>query len=609
MGVSKSLALAATAFFAASAFADLDFSAVSAQIDARAAAATGRTLAACVSLKKTLVKSDRAGLVDDFAKLRAVAGALSGRLAGDATLADAVDEQIVAGFGALDAESTHLTETADALTSAGERARCGVFGKRGDANAAAAAKARGAGRVAAATTYARRAAAAYENGAALAMRLFARQSARGLKWSVPLSGRGGALLSVWTGPGLTPDVYVVGADDGAGPTFLRMGAEGWVRVPVGPSGDLWWVTGVGGQVYAAGTGGRVVRYDPATGDLADLSTGVNVILFGVWGASTNEVWAVGGNDDGTVPRTALMRHDGVSWTSVDLPEAANNRTLFKVWGAAADDVWVCGQAGLLMHYDGHAWSVVPSDTFESLFTVHGSAPTIAVGGAVQPTIVEDLTSGFASAAVPAGSNDMRGVFVPAKGEPWACGLAGTLMRRVNGTWSRVGGLPALSADDFHAVAIDDAGAVYVVGGDLSVMDRGTLLYYGSRPLPPANAVYPQAKLSEKIAPIFSADHGVFRQWSCAVGGCHVAASPSGDLDLFVDPHSMWSRLVRVKSSESPLLRVLPGRPSQSYLVQKLAGTQAGRGPGNDRMPFGGPYLDDADMDAVRAWILEGARDN
>jgi hypothetical protein len=72
---------------------------------------------------------------------------------------------------------------------------------------------------------------------------------------------------------------------------------------------------------------------------------------------------------------------------------------------------------------------------------------------------------------------------------------------------------------------------------------------------------------------------------------------------------MWSRLVGVKSSESPLMRVLPGRPSMSYLVQKLAGTQAGRGQNNDRMPLGGPYLDLADMDAVRAWILEGARDN
>jgi hypothetical protein len=599
----------ALALVAAPAFADLDFSAVSAEIDARAATATGRTLAACVSLKKKLAKTDRAGLVDDFAKLRAVAGALAGRLAGDAVLADAADAQIVAGFDALAAESAHLVEIVDALNSARDRARCQTIGRRGDKFAAAAATARGSGRVAAAAISARRSAAAYENGIALATTLFARQNARGLKWSVPLSGRAGALLSVWTGPGLVPDVYVVGADDGAGPTFLRMAAEGWVRVPVGPSGDLWWVTGVGGRIFAAGSGGRVVRYDPATGDLADLSTGVNVVLFGVWGAATNDVWAAGGNDDGTMPRTALMHHDGVTWTSVDLPPEANGRTLYKVWGAAADDVWACGQAGLVMHYDGAAWSVVPSDTFEALFTIHGASPTIAVGGAVQPTIVENLTTGFSSATVPAGANNLRGVFVPAKGEPWACGLAGTLMTRVNGTWSRIGGLPALQSDDFHAVAVDEAGGLYVVGGDLSVLDRGAMIYYGSRPFPPANSVYPQAKLSEKIAPIFSADHGVLRDWSCAVGGCHVAASPSGGLDLFVDSHAMWSQFVGVKSSQSPLFRVLPGRPSLSYLVQKLEGTQAGLGPGNDRMPFGGPYLDQDDMDAVIAWILEGARDN
>jgi mono/diheme cytochrome c family protein len=65
----------------------------------------------------------------------------------------------------------------------------------------------------------------------------------------------------------------------------------------------------------------------------------------------------------------------------------------------------------------------------------------------------------------------------------------------------------------------------------------------------------------------------------------------------------------VPSSESTLYRVLPGRPSLSYLFQKLAGVQAGIGVGNERMPLGGPYLGPADMDAVRAWILEGARDN
>jgi hypothetical protein len=601
--------LAAAAFLATSARADLDFSTISSEVDARAATATGRVRATCLGLQRTLARADRVGLADDFWKLRAVAVALAGRLAGDAALAAAAEARIADGLDALVAESTELTVLSLSLSSPRDRARCQAVGRRGDRHAADAMKARAAGLAAATASHARRAAAQYAFGAALAQKLLARQNLRGATWSVPLSARGGSLLSVWTGPGANPDVYVVGAEDAAGPIFLRMAAEGWVRVPVAATGDLWWVSGIGDQIYASGTGGRVVRYDPATGDLTDLSTGVDVTLYGVWGVSTNDVWTVGGNVDGGLPRTALLHHDGNGWTSVPLPAEANNRTLFKVWGTSAEDVWACGQAGLVMHYDGSEWSVVPGGTFESLFTVHGDSPTIIVGGAVEPSLVVSGPSGFAPATLPTGVNNLRGVFQTASGDAWAAGLGGTVLRRVNGRWTRVGGLPPIPANDFHAVAVDDAGGVYLAGGDLSSLDQGALVYYGARVLPPANAVYTQAKLSEKIAPIFSADRDVFRPWSCAIGGCHVAASPSGNLDLFVDSHAMWSRLVSVPSSESTLYRVLPGRPSLSYLFQKLAGVQAGIGVGNERMPLGGPYLGPADMDAVRAWILEGARDN
>jgi len=608
------LAFVLSAVGASTARADLDFSAIDAEITAKAATATGRTRATCLRLERTLAAADRVGLVDDFWKLRAVGLALTGLLSGDATLSDATDAQVVRGLDAAFGESTSLTEAITSLKAAGDKARCQAFKTRGDRWADLAGRARAVGLSARAATYGRRAARQYETGAAVAKVLLARQNRRGQKWSVPLSGRGGALLSVWTSAGADPDVYVVGADDGAGPIFLRMGAEGWVRVPVAASGTLWWASGVGGEVWAAGTGGRVVRYDPVAGSLADVSVGAAVTLYGVWGAATNDVWAVGGNVDGTQPAGAVYHYDGSTWTNVAPQLAAGGPTLFKVWGAAVDDVWACGQSGTVMHFDGQSWTSSTNAPFESLFTVHGNgAAVVAVGGAVTPTILEagvELgTAHFWPVALPSGTNNLRGVFVPPTGDAWACGLLGTVLRRTSGKWTPVAGLPATTANDFHAVAVDDAGGVYVVGGDLAAMDRGTMLYFGARTLPPANAIYAQAKLSEKIAPLFSADHGVFREWTCAVGGCHVAASPSGDLDLLVDSHTMWTRLVGVKASASPLARVAPGRPSASYLFQKLSGTQAGQGPGNERMPQGGPYLDQADMDAVRAWILEGARDN
>jgi hypothetical protein len=55
--------------------------------------------------------------------------------------------------------------------------------------------------------------------------------------------------------------------------------------------------------------------------------------------------------------------------------------------------------------------------------------------------------------------------------------------------------------------------------------------------------------------------------------------------------------------------VLPGRPSQSYIWHKIVGTQRTVGGNGDRMPTNQKYLSAADEDIVRAWILEGARDD
>ena len=51
-----------------------------------------------------------------------------------------------------------------------------------------------------------------------------------------------------------------------------------------------------------------------------------------------------------------------------------------------------------------------------------------------------------------------------------------------------------------------------------------------------------------------------------------------------------------------LQRVNAGNPNQSYLIHTLEGTQTV----GVRMPQGGPFLDQATIDQVRAWIQAGA---
>jgi len=65
--------------------------------------------------------------------------------------------------------------------------------------------------------------------------------------------------------------------------------------------------------------------------------------------------------------------------------------------------------------------------------------------------------------------------------------------------------------------------------------------------------------------------------------------------------------VNVPSIEQPSLkRVAPGDPDHSYLVQKIEGAA---GISGARMPFGGPFLAQSDIDLVRTWIAQGALNN
>ncbi|HEX5420983.1 MAG TPA: hypothetical protein VFY39_13365, partial [Gammaproteobacteria bacterium] len=84
--------------------------------------------------------------------------------------------------------------------------------------------------------------------------------------------------------------------------------------------------------------------------------------------------------------------------------------------------------------------------------------------------------------------------------------------------------------------------------------------------------------------------------------CHAGASAPRGLRL--DDANAYALLVGVASSEQPqLLRVDPGNPDQSYLIQKLEGSAAVGG----QMPLNGTRLPQADIDVIRQWILDGAQ--
>jgi hypothetical protein len=97
---------------------------------------------------------------------------------------------------------------------------------------------------------------------------------------------------------------------------------------------------------------------------------------------------------------------------------------------------------------------------------------------------------------------------------------------------------------------------------------------------------------------------VFGQ-TCSVSGCHSGggAALPGVMDL-TTAQASFDNLVNISSLQVPAaIRVVPGDPDVSYLIQKLEGTAAIGG----RMPAGSPDpLDPAIIADIRQWIADGA---
>jgi hypothetical protein len=123
---------------------------------------------------------------------------------------------------------------------------------------------------------------------------------------------------------------------------------------------------------------------------------------------------------------------------------------------------------------------------------------------------------------------------------------------------------------------------------------------GVSPPPPPSPPPPTAAFGANFSEI---QENVFTP-NCATSGCHLGAgAPQG---LILDEANSYGLLVDVPSMEDPsILRVEPGDPDNSYLIQKLEGTATV----GDQMPLGGTPLSQATIDVIRQWITEGATDD
>src|SRR6516164_9229758 len=209
------------------------------------------------------------------------------------------------------------------------------------------------------------------------------------------------------------------------------GAAGAVVLPAGPA-----AAGTGPAVAGTGVPQRGVPIPHGE-------------LFGVAETSASNAWAVG--QDYVHGKTNILHWNGTAWKQVPSPTPKTGGALFGVTATSATNAWAVGCAGncfqgfggiktLILHWNGVAWKQVPSPSpgngsALSSVTAASANSAWAVGctafcflHSVAPQTVILHWNGTAWTQVPSPAQArigaLSGVAATSAGDVWAVGCAG-----------------------------------------------------------------------------------------------------------------------------------------------------------------------------------------
>lgn len=252
----------------------------------------------------------------------------------------------------------------------------------------------------------------------------------------------------------TSDAWAVGHFEAGGfdhpqPLVERWNGTSWSSVAVpwhqesellgvsaAATDDVWMVGGdqQGGDALIAHWNGSAVTA------VAHPNPGTFNRLYAVTAVAANDVWAVG-EFTNPISRTLALHWNGSAWTQVPTPTGSGYSHLYGVTALASNDVWAVGDDGnttLTLHWNGSQWTRVasPSLGFSTTLRAVSAAPDGTVW-AVGDSAAESFTlrwSGTQWIVVPSPSPgmhflDLNGVVSLSANDAWIAGVYD-----VNGNW-------------------------------------------------------------------------------------------------------------------------------------------------------------------------------
>lgn len=294
------------------------------------------------------------------------------------------------------------------------------------------------------------------------------------EWTTIDIGPTASLSGVWGSD--ANDVFIVGGSTTKGEVH-HFDGEVWSKMDVPDVGLLSWSYGFGSDdVWSVGRGGAIVHYDGTA--WAEVDSKTDQDLWGVWGASPNDIYVVGGNVfSGQV---TILHWDGSEIQQEELPSEANPldvRALFKVYGIGSR-VFAVGASGLIVEKTSEGWirHSGGSEADQDFVALWGTSDDdiIAVGGRTSPKVATWDGTSWTTITASENFGGLNAVYVNPAGEVLVGGTQGSIGyfdRESNDVVFR----RSDTGIDVHAIWAGPDGGAYAVGGTFTDPGQGSVM--------------------------------------------------------------------------------------------------------------------------------------
>ncbi len=234
--------------------------------------------------------------------------------------------------------------------------------------------------------------------------------------------------------------------------------SGWTSSSVDPS----WLYGVWGSsatnVYAVGStsgssGGRILNYNGSTWtSMTTNAPDSTKRFFGVWGSAYNDIYAVG---DGSM----IQYFNGTQWGSSSYSATG---TFIGVWGSDKDNVFVVGSGGRIFRKNGASWTSMTSPASDGLNSVWGTSASDIFAVGTGGVIVHYNGSAW-SIMTSATTNDLYSVWGSANNDVYAVSLSGNFLHYDGSTWTDIKATANAGNKGLYGIWGSSASNIYAVG--------------------------------------------------------------------------------------------------------------------------------------------------